>query len=347
MSSLLEQRYRRVLRLLPAGYRDRWGEDMLATFLQQAYAAAPDDPEGVELGSPPWPEVAGVAALALRLRLDGDGSGALRIDWGGALRRFALVGLLAHTVTALVGVLLTLWITRRLPGMVIPPDAELAAPGRWRILWDLSGLLWLPAYLALGYGHRRAARGIAGAALVPLAVTVGAGVVADHGAFALSRGYQLLLAAAPVLALVAFHRDAPPVAARPWLWAVPVGSVALFGATLLAQPASGGQPLLDGPGLWCLAVVAAGAARLGVPRLRRRPDARPWSAALALLALGVLGLRLAVLSDQAGSAAPVPGWHAWLVAGAVEAVAVLGVAAALVTAARRPDAGGAGPRPAG
>lgn len=33
MSGDLERRYRRVLRLLPGYYRDRWEEDMVAAFL--------------------------------------------------------------------------------------------------------------------------------------------------------------------------------------------------------------------------------------------------------------------------------------------------------------------------
>ena len=35
----LEQRYRRVLRLLPGYYRDKWEEDMVAAFLDSAATA--------------------------------------------------------------------------------------------------------------------------------------------------------------------------------------------------------------------------------------------------------------------------------------------------------------------
>jgi hypothetical protein len=61
----LEQRYRLVLRLLPAAYRAAWEHEMVATFLE---SRASDDPETAEFvagfGRPSWPEVASVAALA-------------------------------------------------------------------------------------------------------------------------------------------------------------------------------------------------------------------------------------------------------------------------------------------
>lgn len=36
MNTDLEHRYRRLLRLLPAGYRQAWEEDMVTTFLHSA-----------------------------------------------------------------------------------------------------------------------------------------------------------------------------------------------------------------------------------------------------------------------------------------------------------------------
>jgi hypothetical protein len=39
----LEQRYRRALRLLPRYYRDKWEEDMVATFLDGWLTGDPDE----------------------------------------------------------------------------------------------------------------------------------------------------------------------------------------------------------------------------------------------------------------------------------------------------------------
>jgi hypothetical protein len=39
----LEQRYRRVLRLLPGYYRDKWEEDMVAAFLDSWMTGDPDE----------------------------------------------------------------------------------------------------------------------------------------------------------------------------------------------------------------------------------------------------------------------------------------------------------------
>ena len=39
----LEQRYRRVLRVLPGYYRDKWEEDMVAAFLDSWMTGDPDE----------------------------------------------------------------------------------------------------------------------------------------------------------------------------------------------------------------------------------------------------------------------------------------------------------------
>src|SRR5712691_13419723 len=66
----LEVRYRSLLRVLPAGYRETWEEEMVATFLE---SMATDDPDRAgylaDFGRPSWSEVASVLALAVQLRL--------------------------------------------------------------------------------------------------------------------------------------------------------------------------------------------------------------------------------------------------------------------------------------
>lgn len=44
MSAALEHRYRRVLRLLPVGYRQAWEEDMVSAFMQSTDGAATNRP---------------------------------------------------------------------------------------------------------------------------------------------------------------------------------------------------------------------------------------------------------------------------------------------------------------
>ena len=58
----LEQRYRRVLRLLPGYYRDTWEQDMVAAFLDSWLTGDPDeDSVTMEFDRPGWREVASVA----------------------------------------------------------------------------------------------------------------------------------------------------------------------------------------------------------------------------------------------------------------------------------------------
>jgi hypothetical protein len=53
----LEQRYRRVLRLLPGYYRDKWEEDMVAAFLDGWLTGDPDeDSVTMEYDRPTRPE---------------------------------------------------------------------------------------------------------------------------------------------------------------------------------------------------------------------------------------------------------------------------------------------------
>jgi hypothetical protein len=68
----LEQRYRRVLRLLPGYYRDKWEEDMVAAFLDSWMTGDPDeDSVTMEFDRPSRQEVVSVIGLAARLYLGG------------------------------------------------------------------------------------------------------------------------------------------------------------------------------------------------------------------------------------------------------------------------------------
>lgn len=67
--SLLEDRYRRVLRMLPASYRAEREEEMVSAFLDGS-AGVGDEHNA----RPRLSEVATVAALAVRVRLGGSGA---------------------------------------------------------------------------------------------------------------------------------------------------------------------------------------------------------------------------------------------------------------------------------
>ena len=96
---------------------------MVATFLEAAYAAAPDDPEGVDISQPRLGELASIAALAVRLRLGGVEAPARPRLWGDAVRLAALVGLLGLASLSLAIVLVTVWVSLRLLGTDLPPEA--------------------------------------------------------------------------------------------------------------------------------------------------------------------------------------------------------------------------------
>jgi hypothetical protein len=100
----LEQRYRRVLRLLPGYYRERWEEDMVAAFLDSWLTSDPCTDECVlEFRKPAWQEVASVVLLAARLYLGGAGAPRRYFAWGQAVRCAVLALLMVHAVRGLDG----------------------------------------------------------------------------------------------------------------------------------------------------------------------------------------------------------------------------------------------------
>lgn len=335
--SLLEDRYRFVLRMLPASYRSTWEEEMVSAFLEGAHDADPDDPEGVELGRPDRAEVLSVAALALRLRLGGPGAPPRAVAIGDAIRRVALVGLLAHGVSALVGVLVEVWTVERLPGMPVPADAPMAFPDRWQALWSLVPLLWLPAYLSTLYGYRRWARVLGALAFAPTVVSFVRDLTGPYPAYGPSHWYWLVFSALPLLALAAFHRSAPPVAARPWLVALAVGTVATFLLVLLTWPAVGQVPVLDWAGVWCVGMVVANAGYL--VRLVNRPASPGFTLALTWLSAIVLGYRMVSTWDYLTFSGPTVDRPTVLAVdlGQAAVLLVTAVVVALVTRTARRD----------
>ena len=143
---------------------------MVATFLESMDS---DDAEAAEyladFGRPSWSEVASVAALAVRLRL-GAADAPLRSGARGeALRLVALMGLLVHAAAATIEAGSRLWLGGRVDWLAAPPGdwAPFLPHSAWPTISTIAGLLWLPAYVGLLLGHRRAAQLLAFLALLP------------------------------------------------------------------------------------------------------------------------------------------------------------------------------------
>jgi len=151
--SRLEERYRSVLRTLPAAYRQRWEDDMVDTFLASAEAGVEDDEARDYLhdcGRPGRSEVASVVALAVRLRLGGTDAPPRSFLWGEAVRTVALVGLLVHAVLATLAAGTMLWLAGTFPALPAPPAGpQFTTPEGWRVAWSLTGLIWVAAYVSL------------------------------------------------------------------------------------------------------------------------------------------------------------------------------------------------------
>jgi hypothetical protein len=268
--------------------------------------------------------------LAARLRSGGVDAPPRSFAWGQAIRTVALVSLLVSAATVLAGLVNLVW------SAAAPPE-DFAGPGALRVVWALLGLLWVAAYLALVGGRWRVAQRLAVVALVPSlvwAVSRSVTAVTQGSPFALPAIWiDLLVTVALTAALVAFHRDAPPVRRTPWLVALPVGA-ALAYVPFLLWLAIGDVLVLDWAGITCVAVAVAAAVHLaGLAAGRVRPDS-PWTLALAVLAAAAVVLRVTSLADIArlGGLEQSGGL---LLAGTVELAAVLVLGIPLAVLARR------------
>ena len=303
MNGGLEQRYRRALRLLPSYYRQRWEEDMVSAFLESSQTGDPEEDEFItEYGKPSWPEIASVAGLAARLYLGGAGAPRRYFAWGQATRWAVLVVLLEHAVRALAGFVFLAWAHRQLGWLPAPPARVLATQsdtGLWPTVWYAVGYAWIVAYLALVLGYRRTAQAIAVLAIAPDLIYLvqsqfGIGQVPRLVPWAIGPwAMWVLIDLVPVLAMAAFHRDAPPVTRRPWLLALPI-TFLLVAVPLLAVEFTGHDSWVPGaPGLFCILVAAACLAH--APQARSRATAGVWSLTLILLAADTALLRLFTL----------------------------------------------------
>jgi hypothetical protein len=310
--NLLEERYRRVLRLLPAGYRAAREEEMVAAFLDAA-----GDVDDADDHRPGWPEIASVVALAVRVRLGGPGGSPRAAVRGETVRRAAHLGLL---IQALLGCV-TVGAALRLYGQAgaAAPGLDYAAligpAGSARRLASLtsgvSGLLWIAAFATLLTGRRRGGRVlallaalpvIAGPAVRVVALLSGPPARADEAGQALPTvTAYAVLAAVPVLALLAgYHREAPAPhrpSGRAVALLATVALAATASGTLTARPGLSPAvlPWVDPGGVFCLALLVTGLAyacvHVAAPA-RRNPA---WPLALVILLVPDLVTRLVVI----------------------------------------------------
>lgn len=279
--NLLEQRYRFILKMLPAPYRAEREEEMVEAFLQ---GAGHDRDE--HNARPSWREVASIAALAVRSRLGGLGAGPRYRAIGDAVRLVALLGLGYQAVIGWISVVYSLHLLGYLPGQPL-----VVAPGRQvpELLSIAEGLVWIAAFAVLALGKVRAAKLLAALGLVYVLVTVGI------AAFTWPRSVvdsapHVLITMVPVLALLtAYHLDAPVRRSLP-MTALPLGLAALYFAIALAFTNTWGADVAPGhPAVWIAGwidpqgVTVAALSIAGMLCLMR--DATPaWRLGLAIVA---------------------------------------------------------------
>jgi hypothetical protein len=323
--SVLEDRYRRVLRVLPAAYRATWEEEMVATFLASMATDDPDEAEYLDdYGRPSWSEVGSVLALALRLRLGAAGAPPRSVAWGQAIRLVTLMWLLGQAVLGVADLGLRLWLTGKLSWLPDPPVGWGAATDIWHVAGNLAGLIWVLAFVGLLLGHRRIAQVLAALATVPTLV-ITANAVADRISGAHPEVLSLLTIALidvlSVVAMVAFQPGTPLLPPRPWYTALGLGAVVVPFLIVV--------PVLDWPGLWAIVVVLMGAVHLAGPALGRGDRSPAWSHALAILAGMVFTLRVVTLVDYLMTDSRVWPPFGLVVLAVVEAIGVGAVAVPL------------------
>ncbi|GAA0365811.1 hypothetical protein GCM10009541_05200 [Micromonospora gifhornensis] len=346
--SRLEERYRLLLRLLPAAYRQEWEDDMVAAFLESMDTGDPETTAYLaDYGRPSLSEAASIVALAVRLRLRADTSPRSRV-WGHAVQLATLMLLLTHAVMVTGSIAIALWYSGKLAWLPAPaPEFALTTPASiWSTTWNLAGYAWLPAYLALVLGYRRVAQAVALLAIVPPIITTAMAQAVGDEPLTVSPWAMRLVDVALLLAMAAFPHGAAPVSRRPWLLALPIGIFLVALPLFILQAVEPALRLLDWPGLLCAAVAVAMAVHLTARATGRSTRTLPWSLAFTLLAATALVLRAVTLPDFLDQAERTT----LTTIAAVQVVAVLTVGVPLAVSALRalrnvPSAPAATPNP--
>jgi hypothetical protein len=325
----IEERYRRVLRMLPTAYRLRWEEEMVEAFLASVET---DDPERAEFladfGRPDFSEVASVVALSLRLRLGLAGTPTPRsLARVGAWRIVALAWLLVGATLVTAATASRLWATGLVDAIVF--ETEPTTP----LVWRLLPLLWIVAFFALLLGRLRVARVVAvllvGRDVLSLLVWIGAGLFGDGSMVWMYDLPTVLVDLCAVPALWAFT-PGRAVAARRSRWVLAYGVAVVVVSVYLALGLTGvlSWAVVDIFALYAIGMVAAALVHLA----RRRRDPA-WTLGLAMLVVIVLAQRLVslpIVDAYADAVGPTP-----RVAAAIEIAALVLLAVPLMALSAR------------
>ncbi|WP_030989185.1 hypothetical protein [Streptomyces sp. NRRL S-1813] len=329
MTTLLEQRYRTALRLLPSYYRAEREEEMVETYL---HGIDEQDRDEMRLA---WGEVAGIAALALRTRMGAAGAPARYAIFGATVRLFALLSVLLHAASALTERALFLTWLKGAPAS----DRELslggftghgALPGLYGAALWLLPLAWTVAYMALLRDHRHTAFVFALLAALPDLASALHHV--DGGWGTVSVALSLTTTAFAWLTVLAlccgFHRDAPP-ARLPLASPGPalMGTCVLMGASIVVWPGVADTGWAGGS-----AFIAAAALSLVARRRSPKHVADPaLPLALAALGLAVLVQRILILAFALQAQAP----GSLIAASTVQSAIIAALTAALTATGTR------------
>ncbi|NUS09203.1 MAG: hypothetical protein HOV97_42350 [Nonomuraea sp.] len=327
MTTLLETRYRGVLRLLPAYYRTAREEEMVEVYLWDV------DRDTQDQSRPTLGEVASVAALAVRSRLAATGAPRRYALLGSVVRHFALFAVLLQAAAAVADRVLSLtWSSthgRSQWDMFLSGFTGQGALGAVAVAEWILPLLWVAGFFALLHDRRTAARAAVLLAALPSLWPLFGPLVSERVAadtwFAVATA---LLAWLPALALCAgYHRDAPPAT-------LPVGTPGLvftactvvMGGSLVLLPAMPDAAWAPATGF-----VLGALAWLVLRNRRTDSGASGGAAALAALGLLLLAVRVAALYPWLG--VPVPA--AFLGGALVQAGALTLLVVVLALVARR------------
>lgn len=289
--TLLLQRYRRLLSILPPSYRAAREEEMVSTF-----AEGVGDTEEEGLGKPSWTETTGVLALAIRTWLGGVGAPVRLFMYGQTVRLLALLGMFFQAILAgagAVSLLGAVYLGSDYTRMMIRMCFGLGElDTAWNIVWTNAEVAWIPAYVALLLGHRRTARFLTLLAVAPMLIRFSSSPI-ELAAWWPGLIAELVLVLSPVVAMtVGFHRDAPAVRPGPWLCALPVGVGVIVAWNWLPL-----STLPDELGLYCWLLLAAAVAWAAAASRRSTTIAAYVPLALALAALVGLVSRALTFGD--------------------------------------------------
>lgn len=267
-SSTLEKRYRRLLRLLPPGYRDVREQEMVDIFLQREYDADPENADfTAQTGRPDLVECLGVLKLATRVRWRGIDAPRRAEVRQHALQVAVLAGLSALAIVAVALLVGQVWFAITYPQYDAAGSIRAGSVGELlSSVRSWSFLLWIAAFVAVLVSRPRWAQAFS---LIPL-VSAFVGVILAPRTFG---SWGLILAQIGLLVgLGGFSSGAPVPRRRKWIIAWVAGVIAVLAVTTAA--------------------FAFPRVRYPIGILVQDPTVFIWCAALAVIATIVLIRRL-------------------------------------------------------